>query len=68
MSRFSGNGKLVNRVLTVIKTCFNEGNVNIFNDVAANAINVIYKVSFIILINKNKKENNLLIHIYFVVD
>lgn len=48
MSRFPINGRIVNRILTVTQTCFiNEGNINIFNDVATNAINTIYKVSFI---------------------
>lgn len=52
MSRFPINGNIINRILSVTQKCFiDEGNINIFNNVATNAINTIYKVSFIGLIN-----------------
>lgn len=45
MNRFTGNSKLVKSVFIVIQKCFNECNVQLFNDVATNAINIIYNVS-----------------------
>lgn len=45
MNRFTDNHELVKRVFSVVKKCFNESDVQIFNDVASNAVNIIYKVS-----------------------
>lgn len=47
MTRFSENHELVQKVLNVVDKCFNQSDVQIFNDVASNAINIIYKVCFV---------------------
>lgn len=47
MTRFTDNHELVKRIFTVLQKCFNESKeVQLFNDVASNAINIIYKVSY----------------------
>ncbi|CAI6344316.1 unnamed protein product [Macrosiphum euphorbiae] len=43
--RFTDNHELVKRVFSVVKKCFNESDVQIFNDVASNAVNIIYKLT-----------------------
>lgn len=45
------------RVQTITENCFHKyGDVQVFNDVALNAVNIIYKVNFFVnfLIKKNK--------------
>jgi len=46
MTRFTDNHELVKRVFSVIQICFDESEVQIFNDVASNAVNIIYRVSY----------------------
>lgn len=46
MTRFTDNHELVKRVFSIIKKCFNESEVQLFNDVASNGVNIIYKVSY----------------------
>lgn len=43
MSRFTGN-EIINQLLNVMQKSFHENEVQMFNDVALNAINIIYKV------------------------
>lgn len=45
MTRFTAKHELVKNVFIVIQKCFHECNVELFNKVASNAINLIYKVS-----------------------
>lgn len=47
MFRFPVEHEIVKRILSVVQTCFDDSNVRLFNDVALNAVNIIYKVSFI---------------------
>jgi len=47
MTRFSENHELVQKVFNVVHKCFNQSDVQLFNDVASNAINIIYKVCFV---------------------
>lgn len=55
MFRFPVKHEIVKRILSIVQTCFDEGNVQLFNDVALNAVNIIYKVSFIhYLVIRNK--------------
>jgi len=46
MTRFTETHELVKRILNVVQKCFNECDVQLFNDVATNAVNIIYKVSY----------------------
>lgn len=43
--RFTDNHELVKRVFSVIQICFDESEVQIFNDVASNAVNIIYRLT-----------------------
>lgn len=47
MTRFSRNRELLKKVFNVVHKCFNQNDVQLFNDVASNAVNIIYKVSFV---------------------
>lgn len=46
MVRFPVEHEIVKRILDVVQTCFDNSDVRLFNDVALNAVNIIYKVSF----------------------
>lgn len=45
--RFAENHELVPKVLNVVQKCFNESDDELFNDVASNAVNIIYEVCFV---------------------
>jgi len=46
MTRFHENHDLVKRILNVVQKSFNECYVQLFNDVAKHAVDIIYKVSY----------------------
>lgn len=56
ISRFTRHHEMSNRVLSITQNCFNKCDVQVFNDVALNAVNIIYKVNsfvnFLITIDK----------------
>ncbi|CAH1732771.1 unnamed protein product [Aphis gossypii] len=43
--RFTENHELVPKVFNVVQKCFNESDDQLFNDVASNAVNIIYKLT-----------------------
>ncbi|XP_060833475.1 condensin complex subunit 1 [Rhopalosiphum padi] len=43
--RFSENHELIKKVFNVVHKCFNQSDVQLFNDVASNAVNIIYKLT-----------------------
>lgn len=45
LCRFADTHEMVNRALNITLKCFEECNVQLFNDIASSAINIIYKVS-----------------------
>lgn len=65
MFRFHAKHKIVGNIICVVNKSFNDCNVQLFNDVATNAVHIIYNVSTIIYLRTRQKNY---VYVYILVD